>query len=215
MAKVGDIRYEFDGLDLKAPVNCNSSGEFSVALPEIVVTTLGLPKKITGTTLGQVTAEFNAAIARFKTSTTTEELVIAIKYSASGGYTLNVDGHCFTSHEDRSKYQASSNGYSEWKNMLSLDFEVLLRRTVNGTNEKFFQTHKGRFSDEDPNKYYPLSNTFRKTDGVKIIPYSEEALATLLAAHEKIRAASETLYNFITLDEAQIIDVLTNQKLLK
>ena len=86
MAKVSDIKYELDGLDLKTPLNCNSSGEFSANLPEIVANTLGLPQKITAATLNEASRIFNESVAKFKTSTTTEEFMIAINYTSSGRY---------------------------------------------------------------------------------------------------------------------------------
>ena len=118
--------------------------------------------------------------------------------------------------DNRPKYVHGYQAFSECKNMLSFDFEVVIRRTVNGTNEKLLQTQKGNgmSSFPDPSQYYPLSNVVKRRKGTKLIPCTEEAMATLAAAHEKIRAASEVLYQFITKDEQDMIEILNQKRLL-
>ncbi len=216
MAKVADIKFNFKGQDIKAGINCNSSGEFNVYLPDEVAQALDIDKNVKGTTLRDVEKTFFDALNRYKESETIEQLFIAIEYGASGKFSYNSEGRAMFSSRDKFDINISFRGSFS---AIGFDFVVVMKITTDGV-EKWYNTTQGKdrphwdnVPSEDMHKYFK-STEFWDIEKYTIIPFSEAALSTLLTGREQLRKVSEMLHTFITQDEEQILLQLTNNKLL-
>ena len=208
MAKVGVIKFKLKGVDEKANVNCNSSGQFSAKLPTEIAEALRINEELTSTKLTTLEVEFEDCIRKYESIKTTYETFIIVAYQARGKYIERKDGgHLFFYNDDKHKITVS---FSEISNAVGLDFEVAIKETIDG-KERWFETELG---DDGA---YTKTNTQIKSSLLKrgkAIPFNKAALDTLNAAQEQFRTLSEILFNFISQDESKILEILTNQKLL-
>jgi len=218
MAKVSEIKFDVKGVSYKVNVNCTSNGQFNANIPKNVADALRISDKITASTLAELTKTFDEKLEHYKTIETTETLHILIMYRARGKYIEKKDGSFNFGHND-SLYSLNVS-FSEIDNALGFDFIVAIKQTIDG-KDKWFRAKLGKDCSHiqkeynEPNIYHKMQEVYNhKLKNYKVIPFNEMALETLKIAEEKLRAASEMLYNFIKQDEEQILLTLTNQKLL-
>lgn len=218
MAKVSELKFNLKDVDYKINVNCNSVGIFTVKLPFEVAEELKIHTKIEDTSLAGLNHKFKYAFDAYKNRQTVETLHILISFHAKGDYTYRKNGSVlFSQQNDRHTIKVS---FSEIKNAVGLDFTVAIKQTIDG-KEFWFKALLGKdFSHICKESNYPDLYHKRETisNGVlirsKIIPFDQSALDTLLNAQEKFRQLSEVLYDFISQDEARILNQLNSQKLL-
>ncbi len=217
MAKVSVLKFDLKGKDYQVNVNCNSDGMFSANLPEEVYKSLHLREKISHPTLTALETEFKAAIDRYKTAETSQELFIGIRYKSCGKYQQRKDGsYMFGGHGSKYRLDVSFGGDCS---ALGFDFKVLIKETIDQVDTWYKamlgkdHPHWDKEQNENPDKYYKREE-FHDRGEYKMIPFSPAALESLQNASEKIRAASEMLFNFIEQDEQQLELTLTKQKLL-
>ena len=217
MAKVKELKFNISGIDYVVNINCNSIGLFSANLPEPVYKSLGLNKSITAQTLTILENDFKSAIDRYKNAETKQELLILIKYGASGSFSYKKDKSLGVLFGDCSKYNIHSS-FNQFNDIISFDFLVVIKETVD-TKESFYKAKLGSnfayFQDEskEPDKWHKQERVHR-LDYYKQIPFTEIAYNSLLNARGKLRDLSEMLFNFIEQDEQDILLALNNQKLL-
>lgn len=217
MAKVSDFKFDIKGEQFCVHVNCNSSGTFNANVPAKVSEALRINEKISADTLAELSSKFYGALDKYKNSQITEELFILIAYYARGNYATNEKGLPLFGGYNH-KYHLEVN-FSRPKNAIGLDFMVAIKETIDG-KEKWFEAKLGKtfafFQKEEYSQpeIYHRHGTIHNPNQYKIIPYSKEALESLQNAEEKIRSASEALYNFIEQDEKLIELTLTKTKLL-
>lgn len=223
MAKVIDFKFEINGEKFTVNVNCNSSGQFTAKLPDTVHTALQLQSTITDTTLSSLSKRFYESVDRYKSAKTTEELFILIRYAASGRYMHYKDGRMmFGGYNHPLILGGNSTTISNNVRGLGFEFHVCVKETIDGV-VTWFDARKGKdfmqngndTSMDDETYYKDKHSKFWEDKEYKKIPFSDTALSTLLVAEEKIRSASESLFNFIEQDEQAIELTLTNQKLLQ
>lgn len=218
MAKVSTLKFEFKGQSLAAHVNCTSAGQFNCNLPDEVAEALRIDKKIKADTLVSLEKLFFEALDKYKKAETKEELFILIAYYARGYFTKDKQGRYMWGGY-RHKYDLEVN-FDTPKNAIGLDFIVGIKQTID-KKEKWFNAKLGKDCSHIQKEEYSQPDVWHKQgvlyhpDKYKIIPFSEIALESLKNASEKIRAASETLFNFIEQDEEKIFLTLTSQKLLQ
>jgi len=198
MARVGKIKYEFQNEHLQSPISCNSSGEFSCRLPIGISTALMLPYELKGKTMEDVTNAFFDALNRYKNAKTKQEILIHIQYQASGNYnwSLAKNSVLFDGNSDYHMRMA----FSEM-DALAFKFNVVIKETVDGT-ETLYRAVKGKNMAhgehmDEPEKYFKYGNYYPGNENGKYIPYSDKALDSLELVQERIRSASEVLFNFI------------------
>lgn len=217
MAKISTLKYEFKGQDLTSNVNCTSYGEFNCHLPLEVAEALRIDKIIKANTLTELEKKFKDSFQKYKDSTIKEELFILIAYYARGYFTKDSEGNAMFGGY-RNKYELEVN-FDRPRNAIGLDFMVAIKQTID-EKEKWFKAKLGRDCSHIQHEEYSQPDIYHKQEKIhnpkeyKIIPFSETALDSLKNAGEKIRAASELLFNFIEQDEEQILLTLTKQKLL-
>jgi len=215
MARVSKIKFEFLGETNEVPVNCGSSGVFTCKIPAQVASALQIHQDLSAKTLSELEKEFFAALSTFKESTRSEEVLICIIYKASGSFQMRADGMpMFGGYRNKYCMEMSSWDYID---AVGFEYNVLIKETINA-KFKYFEARKGESNafnkdNDDPNKWYKWSE-FSVKDGHKLIPYSEEAEATLKRAAETIRKMSEMLFDFIEKDPALIEAHLKNQTLI-
>lgn len=216
MAKITDIKFEIKGTQYVVHVNVNSSGEFSANIPKFVAEALNIREKLLALTLAPLEKEFNDAIEKYKKAETKQELFILIRYGAGGKFCYNKQGSALFSTNEKFDIRTD---WGKIDNIVGFDFRVGIKETID-TQEHWYKANLGKSfphwdkeENANPEKYFKESKIDRP-DTYKKIPFSQAALDTLKVAHEKLRAASEQLFNFIKQDEAEIEYRLTNQKLL-
>lgn len=222
MAKLKSFQFELMGEKLSVPVRVNVKGEFIADIPDLVSQALNIRKQLIRSKLSELEIEFHAALQRYRDSTVTDELLIAISYKALGWYTRHADGS-FMFGGYKHKYHLDINTWNAI-DLLGFSFSVIIKRTRDGVTNYYNTDVIGQpntilrpefLTITHPASAYESSGRkFTHSDNCKMIPYSEIAYKTLTNAREKIRAASELLYNFIEQDEEQILLTLTNQNLL-
>ena len=223
MAKITDIKIEFKGQELKLPVHVKSDGTFNSNLPEPLAEALSIDKHQCANTLSELAKKIADALGKYKNSTTTIALFLFIKFGARGYYTMKKDskGVMFGGYRHKYDIDVSLNDID----VLGFKYRVAFVETTDG-NERIYTACKGkdlphwelknmeeRGEIVDENKYYKESKTSLSST-YKRIPYTEEAENSLFVIREKIRDASETLFNFIELDEIQLSEGLNNNKIL-
>lgn len=216
MAKIKDLKFEIKGEKFSVNVNCTSTGLFTANIPRFIADALHLSERLSASSLKELEKIFFDAINRYKTSETKEELFLAIKYGANGRYNRKSDGYPLFGQHGTKYYINMSFGEID---VLGFEFEVAIKETIDG-KASWFEAKLGKdFSHiqekqhSEPDKYHKNGKLYN-LDKWKMIPFSEKALETLKIAEEKIRQASETLFNFIEQDEKVIEQKLTSQKLL-
>ncbi len=218
MAKVTEIKFDIKGKEYKLNINCTSSGQFNANIPKEVAESLRISDKITANTLAELTKDFEAKLSHYKRIETTETLFILIAYQARGKYTYKKDGSVLFGHSDE-KHKINVS-FSEIDNALGLDFFVAIKETIDGKDKWFKASLGSKFAhfqhqSKEPDIYHKEGEIWgNRMERYKAIPFNDLALATLKFAEEKLRSASEMLFNFINQDEEQIMLTLTNQKLL-
>lgn len=215
MAKISELKYEIKGIKYNTAIKVGKQGFFNATLPDEVSAALNTNKKLEYTTLSALENGFNDIIEKYKNSKTEQEIFIFIRYGASGHYACKNDG----SYLFHNKYGVSLSLTNSKSDILLFHFKVCIKETVDGCIN-WFETKLGKdFPHWDteqrnnPTKYYKNGKCHDERNYKKIL-FSEIALDTLKVAQEKIRQASELLFNFIEQDEEQILLTLTNQKLL-
>jgi hypothetical protein len=222
MVKITDIKYVFNGQELKAPVNVTSDGRFNTSIPVEIAKKLDLRTKIIAGSLADLTKEFFAALHRYKTAETTIEQFILIRYGAAGKYSYRKDGSLmFGRQSNNNKYALSFDWSSRGIDAFGFSYLVAFKETVD-TVVNWYQAEQGkdlaRWEErykQEPDKWFKGSSLSKsEVDKYKAIPFIEDAIKTLDVAQERIRAVSEMLFNFIEQDALQIADTLTKNKLL-
>lgn len=215
MAKVGKIKYEIKSEYGEIPINCNSAGEFSCKMPVEIARSLNLPQEIKATTMAEINAVFHNALDRYKKAETKQELLIYIQYMASGHYIgkeNEKDGLLFNSNSDYYMRMAFAQ-----VDALAFSFDVIIRETVDKV-ETLYYAKKGKDiieerghleggGDNDLETYFKYGEYYCNNTG-KLIAYSDSALERLIIVRERIRKASEVLFNFIDQPESLIIEQL-------
>lgn len=217
MAKVSEIKFNIKGEDFKINVNCNSSGNFNANIPDEVAKALRIDKKLSSTTLSELESIFKAHLLKYKSLETFETLHILISYQAKGRYMERKDGSdMFGNRDEKHNINIS---FSEIKNAVGFDYWIAIKESIDGKDEWYSARlgkdfpHWDKEQNENPNKYFKYSK-MHQMKRFKIIPFDDIALETLKNAEEKLRQASEVLFNFISKDEEEILLTLTNNKLL-
>lgn len=217
MAKIKDLKFKLHSAEYSVPIRVLSSGLFVVKLPIEVTKPLGLNSEISVKSLRELEIEFFEVLDRFRKAETRQELVILIRYGASGKYQERKDGSYMFGQNGNDYYIKSS---FDSMPSLGFEFEVAIKETVDTVESWFKAIHTSEMSwldspkeDEgrESDKYYKRS-TMYGVSKYKAIPFSKEALSSLKNAQEKIRAASELLFDFIDQDEKLIELMLTNTK---
>lgn len=217
MAKISEIKFDIKGEKFTVNTNCNSKGIFTAKIPQIVSEALNIHSELSSATHDDLCEKINKAIIKYKTAETTQELYIIIKYASYGGYNRKQGSDLGVLHNDsRFKIHLSFNQES----VLMFDFKVCVKETVDNS-VNWFNTRLGydmaqpfdKRNEADPHKYYKYDK-FGSVEGWIKIPYTEEAFINLSQAKEKIRMASETIFNFISKDESEISLILNSQKIL-
>jgi hypothetical protein len=216
MAKVSTIKTNIKGIECNININVNSRGIFSCKLPVQVAEDLRIKVEHTSLILHELEKTIKDLIESYKNSATTYEIFILIAYQARGKYIERKDGSYMFGHND-DKYKIDVS-FSEIDNAIGLDFIVAIEEVIDGKSE-WFRAKK----DDDGNFVMPDKFT-HSNRGVHIsrnmlkrakkIPYTKEALKTLLDVQEKFCSLSELLFNFIKKDEQEIQAILISNKLL-
>lgn len=218
MAKITDFKFNLGGKDYKVPVNCTSSGQFNVHLPQVVADSLGLNKTIRAQSLAELEKQFNESLQRYKEAETHEELIIGIRYSACGKCIEKSDGSYMFSPNSRPEHYLDVS-FGEGGNAISLEFKVFFKVTIDG-NQTWYSARQGKdYAHRDEKHINNPEKWFRDNIKInmkkwKLIPYSEQAYKTLSNGVEQLRKISELLFNFISQDESQIAIALENNRLL-
>jgi beta-lactamase class D len=208
MPKVTELKFDIKGKDYKIAVNCNSSGEFTANLPDEVAEALRIMAKQCHKTLASLQNEIEQNIKKYKQIQTTYETFIIVAYQARGKYIEDENGgHMFYCNNENYKIDVAFSGIA---NAIGLDFKVAVKETIDG-KEKWFE---GELQDDGT--YAKGRQTIRNSmiKRGKIIPFNQDALNTLNSVQEKFRALSQRLFEFINKDETEILQILTNKKLL-
>lgn len=218
MAKIKELKFSIKDREYKVNVNCTSQGLFTAYLPREVCDALDLRSKLEFKSLSELQKEFFDAIHRYREAETHQDLFILIRYGSTGDFNEDSEGNNLHNQGYRGKYNVDIS-FGTGKNVLSFDYKICIRESVDGI-ENWYDARYGKKSvfdspDDEPDAFHKGTQT-HSLDEYKKIPYSEESLETLNAILEKIRAASEILYNFIEQDEKSIEQMLTGQtKLLE
>lgn len=205
MAKIKTIKLEVKDQQFNINVNCSSAGVFTANIPRTISDTLGIKSRLELSTLGELEKEIYEAFHRYRDSTTTEELYIFIKYGAKGKFNQKADGYPLFGRDLQDKF-AVDGSFVRHDNLLAFDYKVCMKRTVDG-NVSWYETnfgYKGFQAEEGEQKQYRKSTTMWSVDSYVKIPYSQESIDTLDKIHEAIRVASETLFNFVSLEETDL-----------
>jgi hypothetical protein len=224
VAKITDLKFKLKGEDLSIPVNCNSGGQFTCNIPAQVSLALNIQSKLMETNLDTLRTKFYDAIERYRNAETKQELFILIRYASSGRYSEKENGYpLFGGYRHPYLLGGGSSFNDNNLDGLGFEFEVAISETIDGVTNWFHAEIKDegnallfpelKFVEHDPSEYIKGSR-FYHPENYKKIPFSNTALKTLKVAQEKIRQASEMLFNFIEQDEEQILLTLTSQKLL-
>jgi len=216
MAKITTEKFEIAGKEYQVHINCTSTGQFNANIPQFVATALGIDARLSSINLSDIVTALRTAIRKYKEAETSQELFILIRYRASGDCNWSSKGTVLFNQQ--SPYHLSVSFESSSVSCVALDYKLAFKETVDGV-VKWYEAREGHkfFNEsEDENKLYKGSHIWDSSlKNFKAIPYSEIAVASLDNAKEKLRAASELLFNFIEQDEEQILLTLTNQKLLQ
>lgn len=220
MAKIGTIKFDFQGEKRQVNVNCKSTGEFSANIPDEVAKALDLRTTLKGWTLPEVENKFHDALRRYKDASVTHELLIGIEYGSVGLF--NCDIHGVTLHSERNSpyhLDISFRDYNRGSGIVLFGFTVVIKETTDGVG-KYYKAVKGKEfphwdkeQQDQPEKYFKRGD-FHDRDSFTFIPFSEIAVQSLQNALEKLRSASEFLFRFIEQKPAEIESQLTKTKLL-
>lgn len=216
MAKVSVIKTEIKGIEYNININVNSRGIFSCKIPQQVSDDLRIEIEHTSFVLNELESKIKSFIDTYKNSVTTYEIFILVAYQACGDYIKNIDGgHLFYYNDDNYKIQTT---FSEIDNAIGLDFKVAIKETIDGKDEWFIakKNDDGEFTMPCKHTHsyrgVRVSRSFLKR--AKAIPFTNNALNTLLGVQEKFRALSELLFKFITKDNDEIVTILNTNRLL-
>lgn len=212
MAKVTDIKFEFQGKDNKIAVNVNSEGRFKCNLPKEISTALKMPEIIEDSNLQDLTIKFRQALERYKNASTEQTIYIAVKYASNGVYAPN-------SVNFGSPYYLNSDMPA-----IALDFKTVMLEVVDGV-ETWYHAGQGKeyidrglpnqFENErsNPDKWFKRGE-FYSRKGWKIIDYNEVYLETLNKAKTNMINLSQMLHKFMEQDKEQMQLTLSAGKLL-
>jgi hypothetical protein len=205
MAKIKTLKLELKEKEYKINVNCTSAGVFTANIPREISEALGINSRVELSTLGELEREIYDVFHKYKTSTTTEELFLAIKYGALGTFNKKSDGYPLYGRDKKDKFGVDGS-FMKNDNILVFEYRVLLKLTVDG-KVSWYNTnygYEGMHPKEGEEKQYRKRSVTWSVDNYVLVSYSEEAKATLVEIEEVIRQASETLFNFVSLDEDKV-----------
>lgn len=220
MAKVADLKFTVNNEEFKIPVNVGIDGVFKCNLPQKIYQPLKIQGALTSNTLQGLKTIFYDAFERYKNAETKQTIYIAIRYAASGKYQNKADGYPFiTGYNNKYNLEFS---HHDRLSAVALEFEIVLKEDIDGAvtyytakQGKQYECNGHFYKEQNENteKWFK-NNQFYNLDKWKLIPYDETSLSTLLKARENMRALSEMLHRFIEQDEQQMIETLSNGKLL-
>ena len=201
MAKVADLKFEFNGKEHKVPVTVGVDGYFKCQLPKEVSTALKLTQELKYNTLSGVKSSFYTALERYRLAETTQVVYIAVRYGASGWYKDKANGTPLFDNSFASPYNLRNDLSS-----VGLEFKTVMLETVNGV-EEWYHCTVGTNGVKKNQVFYSRT-------GWKMLDYSEVYLETLNKARENMRNLSEMLHKFIEQDKEQMQLTLSAGKLL-
>lgn len=230
MAKVDEIKISINGTDYKYNINVRKDGIFRCVLDMNVATLLGLDgKEISSGKLSDVTSIIYNALNKYELSDSKYEMFIILRYKAMGVFMKDSNGEYMFGYNDSKHLHIA---FSSELSALAFGYEVLIKKsssiskatwysTTNLKNEDSeYAAHvKSKEKEHHPNfectKYELDSGYFMSiSEEEMLIPYSEEAVATLDGTLESVRLISEGLHNFIDQEPDVIKKSLTSGKLL-
>lgn len=228
MAKFKDIKYDIGGREVVVPVHVNKDGIFTAKLPrEILNMDRSLRSEMSEGTFRQIELNLLKIITKYKNSTVTQDLFLAVRYGSCGNYCKSAKGSesyfLFRGPLDK-KYQISLSFDSG--SAIMFDFEIIIRET----RDAEVTYYKSEIATGD-NEYWDSSlmeKVFaKKGDIIKrdrysgysmekatLIPYTKEALENLTHIQEQLRIISETLFNLVENTELSNLLNSGNLKLL-
>lgn len=218
MAKIKKLHFTINGEERTADLKCDSKGLFSILLPKEVSTVFDVKQYIELAKMSDVEKEFYDFLHRYKTSRTTTEMLIGIRYGASGSFANGLSGDRMFEHNSKFKLSVSF----ETGSMLLFEYSVFIKTITDGIST-YNIAKKGdprcdlyipgadyrNREKEDENTWYK-GNSFYD-GGLKdfvIVPFSETALETLKSTKEALQRISIKLYEFVSKDVNEVIALL-------
>lgn len=216
MAKIKTLRFEIKKEMFSININCTTKGLFTANLPLEIYQPLNLEGRLVEDTLELLESNIYKAFNKYKNAATKEELSIFIKYGSGGDFAKKENGDLLSGNYEN-KYPLRAD-WGRIENLLGFDFKVTIKETIDG-NVNWYNTRLGYKEEfkggaKGERKTYHKHTHVSDSDKYKAIPFNENYLSTLKLISEKIRNASEILYNFISQDEKVIENILSSKKAL-
>jgi len=220
MAKIKTLRFTINGEERTADLKCDSKGLFSILLPKEISTAFNARQNIELAKMSEVESSFYDFLHRYKTAKTTTEMLIGIQYSACGSFSNDLSG-C-RMFDNRSKFSLSISFDANSSSALRFGYKVFIKTITDGiatydvarkgnANREIYipgQDYKNR-EKEDETVWYSDGHFY--DGGLKdfvIIPFSENAVATLESTKEALQRISIKLHEFVSKDTDEVIALL-------
>lgn len=217
MAKVDTIELSVNGKVYSYNINVGKTGIFRCKLDWQVAKAIGIESSFEKKTLRELKSAILNPYNEYLDSKKTEEVLIAVRYQSNGKYAYYSDGRRMFCEGNR-KY--SSSRFVSDVDSLSFDFHVVIKQTSSTGCVVWYETQKGQGcvnyneADQcDPNKYYKKRQTIREQG--KLIPYSDQAMDTLIKARDGIQRISNILFGVVSKDDKELEALLKGGNLLK
>ncbi|WP_299576630.1 hypothetical protein [uncultured Sunxiuqinia sp.] len=219
MAKIKSEKYQIGEKEINVNFNCNSRGVFSCNLHTTLQEELGLKGRLEFPSLKELEETIDKAVLEYKNSKTSHELIIGIKYGASGQFSRNEKGETFPEFLGAwSKYSISAS-FREINSIIGFDFRVLIKENRDG-RIKYFEANRVSDSPQRVRMNRVVGDFVSNAaaylqDNEKLIKYTEAAFNNLIAINKQLQRASEFLLKLAASEQLELILNSENQNLLQ
>lgn len=212
MAFVKSIPFEFQGQQTSARINVSSTGIFSVSLPKEAAAALGVREKIEAPTIEEVQKEFAAITKRYREAKTTESLWLDVYFGMNNKFNRDEKGHSLikgyhSGAKNLANFQEPNYDSHLGTSVIVLGWRELWKTDIDGVVHWNLAHQNTFYRGEEPEPgsihgYTKLGNNAH-TKGI-VIPYTPEALETLLKMREGFRGICEKVFNFLNVPAEEV-----------
>lgn len=209
MAKIKTVKFDFEGKEYPVNLNCSTNGVFSCNLPCKMQNNLGLSGRLEYSSLKELEDTLSKAFQLYIESVTTYDLMIHIRFKASGKFMECEDGSV-----DKRFFPIAHSPLAFLRyqydigNTLAFDYRILARKNCDGRLYFYGVKHESeiygmsRYSGWDNNivnGYIPGGEVSICSDSI-LIPYSEKSIKSLQSIENQLQKASMFLLDLVTAD---------------